>query len=93
MRSEKINPLFSSISSLSGVGPKLEILFNRLVGDKLIHLLWHIPYNAIKRNRCKRRLRAVANIILPSYSKEAHDYVLIARTECLNRNFNQKILF
>tara|TARA_Y100000590_G_scaffold348953_1_gene400240 strand:- start:170 stop:2251 length:2082 start_codon:yes stop_codon:yes gene_type:complete len=51
MRSEIINPLFSSISTLSGIGPKMEILFNRLIGDKLIHFLWHIPYNIIKRNK------------------------------------------
>ena len=51
MRSEIINPLFSSISKLSGIGPKMEILFNRLIGDKLIHFLWHIPYNIIKRNK------------------------------------------
>ena len=50
MRSDKINPLFSSISSISGIGPKLESLFERLVGKKKIHLLWHIPYNVIKRN-------------------------------------------
>ena len=51
MRSEKINLLFTSISSLQGIGPKLEVLFNRLVGNKLVHLLWHIPYNVIKRNK------------------------------------------
>ena len=51
MRSEIINHLFSSISSLSGVGPKLEKLFNKLIGNKLIHFLWHIPYNVIKRNK------------------------------------------
>ena len=51
MRSEKINSLFLPISSLSGIGPKLEVLFDRLVGPKLINLLWHIPYNVIKRNK------------------------------------------
>jgi len=51
MRSEKINPLFSPISSLPGVGPKLEMLFMRLVGTKLVNLLWHLPYNVLKRNK------------------------------------------
>ena len=50
MRSEKINPMFIPISTLPGVGPKTEVLFNRLVGDKLVHLLWHIPYNLLKRD-------------------------------------------
>ena len=64
MRSEKINPLFSPISSLSGIGPKLEVLFNRLVGPKLIHLLWHIPYNVIKRNRHENIHEAQINSIV-----------------------------
>ncbi len=64
MRSEKINPLFSPISSLSGIGPKLEVLFNRLVGPKLIHLLWHIPYNLIKRNRHENIHEAQINSIV-----------------------------
>ena len=52
MRSEKINPLFKPISSLQGVGPKLEAVLNRLLsGGKIINLLWHIPYNIIKRNK------------------------------------------
>ena len=64
MRSEKINPLFSPISSLSGIGPKLEVLFNRLVGPKLLHLLWHIPYNVIKRNRHENIHTAQINSIV-----------------------------
>ena len=64
MRSEKINPLFSPISSLSGIGPKLEVLFNRFVGPKLIHLLWHIPYNVIKRNRHENIHTAQINSIV-----------------------------
>ena len=64
MRSEKINPLFSPISSLSGIGPKLEVLFSRLVGPKFIHLLWHIPYNVIKRNRHENIHEAQINLSL-----------------------------
>lgn len=45
--------------------------------------------NAIKRNRCKRRLRALSDAIFPLYGKERHDYVLIARHGCLIRNFDQ----
>ena len=35
--------------------------------------------NAIARNRAKRRLRAVADMVLTSQSRPGHDYVLIAR--------------
>ena len=64
MRSEKINPLFSSITSLSGVGPKLERLFNRLVGNKLINLLWHIPYNVLKREKHENIHEAQINSLI-----------------------------
>ena len=49
MRPDNLNFLFKSISSLPGIGPKLEILFNKLIGDKILHLLFHLPYNIIKR--------------------------------------------
>ena len=64
MRSEKTNPLFTPLSSLSGIGPKLELLFNRLVGPKLIHLLWHIPYNVIKRTECENIINAKINTLI-----------------------------
>ena len=64
MRSEKINLLFSSISNLSGVGPKLDNLFKKLIGDKFVHFLWHIPYNVIKRNKHENILDAQINSII-----------------------------
>ncbi|MCP4923898.1 MAG: ribonuclease P protein component [bacterium] len=45
--------------------------------------------NAVKRNRCKRRLRALSSLLLPLYGKSDHDYVLIARAGCLTKNFEQ----
>jgi ribonuclease P protein component len=35
--------------------------------------------NAVVRNRCRRRLRAVVAEILPAHASTAYDYVLIAR--------------
>ena len=49
MRPEILNPLFKRMSSLSSVGTKSEILFNKLLGEKLVYFLWNIPYNLIKR--------------------------------------------
>lgn len=37
--------------------------------------------NAVKRNRARRRLRAVADQILPQYAKPGYDYVLIGRAD------------
>ncbi len=35
--------------------------------------------NAVVRNRCKRRMRALARELLPRHGKLGHDYVFIAR--------------
>ena len=51
MRPQELTPIFSNISSLQGIGPKLGVLFNKLVGDKLVNLLWHLPYNIIERKK------------------------------------------
>lgn len=43
--------------------------------------------NAVIRNRVKRRLRAVAQAIMPHYAKPFHDYVIIGRQATLTRSF------
>tara|TARA_Y100001970_G_scaffold258769_1_gene339015 strand:+ start:42 stop:2123 length:2082 start_codon:yes stop_codon:yes gene_type:complete len=64
MRSEKINHLFASISTLPGIGPKLENLFKRLVGIKLIDLLWHTPYNLISYSKYEDLNEAEINTLV-----------------------------
>ena len=51
MRSDKINFIYAPISTLQGVGPKIENLFNRMGIYRMLHFLWHIPYNIIKREK------------------------------------------
>ena len=43
--------------------------------------------NAVRRNRCRRRLRALAKELLPEYGAAGHDYVLIARRESFSRPY------
>lgn len=43
--------------------------------------------NAVKRNRARRRLRALACEILPLHAAPGHDYVLIARAATIKRPF------
>ena len=43
--------------------------------------------NAVRRNRARRRLRAVAERVIPLHAKRGHDYVLIARTATVDRPF------
>lgn len=38
--------------------------------------------NAVVRNRCKRRLRALAREVLPAAGQPGADHVLIGRSEC-----------
>ncbi len=49
MRPEKLNYILSSISSLKGVGPKLEQIINKLGIYKNIHFVWNIPNNILER--------------------------------------------
>jgi ribonuclease P protein component len=43
--------------------------------------------NAVKRNRARRRLRAVAEQVLPAHAERGHDFVLIARAATTDRTF------
>lgn len=40
---------------------------------------------AVVRNRCKRRLREAARLILPELGQGGQDYVFIARSGCADR--------
>ena len=44
--------------------------------------------NAVARNRARRRLRAVAELILRRHATPGHDYVLIGRKATLDRGFD-----
>ncbi len=43
--------------------------------------------NAVVRNRCKRRLRAAAQALLPLYGRPGWDYVFIARAGTFRRRW------
>ena len=64
MRPQKINSIFSPISQLPGVGPKIEGLFNRMGIYRYIHFLWHIPYNLIKREKHRNIHEAKINSLV-----------------------------
>lgn len=56
-------------------GPRYGLTVSRRVG------------NAVVRNRARRRLRAVAEDVLPRLAAPAHDYVLIGRQDTPARDF------
>ena len=43
--------------------------------------------NAVRRNRAKRRLRAVARSVLTSAGRPGYDYVLIGRKDTVDRDY------
>src|SRR5947209_16704309 len=61
MRPPLLDPLFGSLTSLPGLGPKLSKLFARLLdreAPRLIDLLFHLPSGTIDR-RARPKLRDV----------------------------------
>jgi ribonuclease P protein component len=59
----------------AGAGPRYGLTVSRKVGG------------AVVRNRVRRRLRAVAEAILPVHASLGHDYVLIGRAATATRPF------
>ena len=49
MRPQVLFPLFTDVASLKGVGANYEKLIKKLCGDKVVDLLWHLPYSMIDR--------------------------------------------
>lgn len=70
MRPLSLNPLFASLTSLPGIGPKLEVLYGRLLGreaPRVIDLLLHMPSGTIDR-----RARPKLNEVLPGQIVTVH---------------------
>ena len=51
MRPAILNPLFAQLSSLKGVGPRLEALFTRVAGPRVLDLLFVRPAGIIDRSK------------------------------------------
>jgi ATP-dependent DNA helicase RecG len=77
MRPSLLNPLFAAITSLPGVGPKLEKLYRRLLGredvPRVLDLLFHLPTGAIDR-RARPKLRDVVpgTVVTVAVTVERH---------------------
>jgi ATP-dependent DNA helicase RecG len=76
MRPLVLSPLFASLTSLPGVGPKLEKLYAKLLardGPRVIDLLFHLPSGAIDR-RARPKLNEVASgqVVTVAVTVEEH---------------------
>jgi len=43
VRPQVLFPLFAPVTTLPGVGPRLGKLVEKLAGDKVVSLCWHLP--------------------------------------------------
>jgi ATP-dependent DNA helicase RecG len=76
MRPDMLSPLFSALTSLPGVGPKLERLYARLLDrevPRVIDLLLHLPSGTIDR-RARPKLREVqaGQVVTVAVTVEEH---------------------
>ena len=76
MRPPVLNPLFAALTSLSGIGPKLEALYARLLDretPRLIDLLFHLPSGPIDR-RARPKLNEVepGTVVTVAVTVEEH---------------------
>jgi len=51
MRPEILNPLFTEVEALKGVGPQVAKLLKKLDLTRIVDLLYHLPTGAIERVR------------------------------------------
>ena len=63
LRPSILNPLFTDVKSLKGVGPKISELLSKLVGNKIINLILHFPHGYIDRRFNPKIQDAIHNTI------------------------------
>lgn len=49
LRPQILFPLFAKVTTLPGIGPRLAKLVEKLAGDKVVNLLWHLPSGLVDR--------------------------------------------
>lgn len=49
LRPTILNPLFAAVDTLSGIGPRIAKSLEKLTGNRLIDLIWHLPTGLIDR--------------------------------------------
>ena len=64
MRPSYLNNLLSPINLVTGIGPKIEKLFNRIDINLKVHFLWHLPHNIIKRQKHENIHEAQINTLV-----------------------------
>ncbi|TMJ26394.1 MAG: ATP-dependent DNA helicase RecG [Alphaproteobacteria bacterium] len=63
MRPQSLTPLFAQVTSLSGIGPRLGKLVERLTGPLVVDLLWHLPSGVVDRRNAPEVAQAQAGTV------------------------------
>ena len=63
MRPEIQFPLFATVDSLSGIGPRLAQAIGKMAGPHVADLLWHLPTGLIDRRFAPKIVEAVPGTI------------------------------
>ncbi len=58
MRPSLLDPLFASVQSLKGIGPRFAVFIAKLCGPLVVDLLWHRPFRVIDRSASPPIMRA-----------------------------------
>ncbi|MEE8171733.1 MAG: ATP-dependent DNA helicase RecG [Alphaproteobacteria bacterium] len=64
MRPDILNPLFASVSTLPGVGPRIAKAIQHCAGPLVVDLLWHLPSGLIDRRFSPKIAAAPAGVIV-----------------------------
>jgi ATP-dependent DNA helicase RecG len=64
LRPKLLYPLFAPVTSLSGIGPRLGKLFEKLTGPNVVGLLWHLPTGLVDRSLEPKLSEAVEGSII-----------------------------
>ena len=63
MRPEILFPLFTSVQSLPGIGPRLAGLLSKITGPNIIDLCWHLPSGIVDRRYSPKVADAIPGLI------------------------------
>ncbi|MDC0032954.1 ATP-dependent DNA helicase RecG [Alphaproteobacteria bacterium] len=63
MRPEILFPLFTSVDSLTGIGPRMAQAIDKMAGPSIVDLLWHLPTGLIDRRYAPKIIDAIPGAI------------------------------
>ena len=88
MRPKHLFPIFTHVTRLPGIGPKIGNALERFTGSQIIDLLWHLPSGVIDRRYSPKIADAadgsIATIVItvdkqaPSPGRGSHTVFVVA---------------